>query len=125
MAYYNETYSYPDLFLWRDETWEGCEHAAAPLFRKLEQLIAEEQQAAPRVDHYADRHDEATDKVNHAAYFPDVLQDWQEKGMYFSSYGMMGEQMAPTAVERHQIYDPKVRRVPSGEANRGAPHNAM
>ncbi|MCD8368111.1 MAG: hypothetical protein LUC48_08850 [Clostridiales bacterium] len=125
MAYYNEQYSYPDLFLWRDETWEGCENAAAPLFRKLEQLIAAEQQAAPGVDHYADRHDEATDKVNRAAYFPDVVAAWQEKGMYFSSYGMMGEQMAPTAVERHQLYNPRVLLVPYVETNRDDPHNAM
>lgn len=112
MAYYNDKYSYPDLFLWQDETWEGRENAAAPLYRKLAELIETERAGKNPIDHFAGRTDEVTDVVNRVPYFTDVVEGWKTKGMHFSSYGMMGEQMAPTAVERHELYDAKVLLIP-------------
>lgn len=112
MAYYNENYSYPDLFLWRDETWEGRENQAAPLFHLMEALLEEERRQTGFTDRYANRTDEARDMVNRAAYFPDILDAWKKKGMHFSSYGMMGEQMAPTAVEQHRCPEARVLLIP-------------
>lgn len=112
MAYYNDKYSYPDLFLWRDEIWKGKENAAAPLYRKLAELIEAERAEQDCVDHFAGRTDEVTDAVNRVPYFPDVVDGWKARGMHFSSYGMMGEQMAPTAVERHEVYDAPVLMIP-------------
>lgn len=43
--------------------------------------------------------------------------------MYFSSYGMMGVQMAPAAVERHELYDAKVLLIPF--LPHGDPHEGM
>lgn len=112
MSYYNKKYSYPDLYLWREETWDGVENQAAPLFHKLEELIACDQQANPPADRYADRHDEVTDQINRSPYFPDVLEIWKKKGMYYLSSGMMGDQMAPEAIEKHQQYDARVLYIP-------------
>lgn len=112
MAYYNDKYSYPDLFLWQDETWEGRENAAAPLYRKLAELVEAERAEQGCTDHFAGRTDEVTDTVNRVPYFTDVVEGWKARGMYFSSYGMMGEQMAPAAVERHELYDARVLLIP-------------
>ncbi len=123
MAYYNDKYSYPDLFLWQDETWEGRENAAAPLYRKLAELIEAERAERGYMDHFAGRMDEVTDTVNRVPYFTDVVEGWRERGMHFSSYGMMGEQMAPTAVERQELYDAKVLLIPL--LPYGGPHEGM
>ena len=123
MAYYNDKYSYPDLFLWQGETWQGKENAAAPLYRKLAELIEAERAEKGYVDHFAGRTDEEFDSVNRVPYFTDVVEGWKERGMHFSSYGMMGEQMAPTAVENHEIYDAKVLLIPF--LPHGDPHEGM
>ena len=51
MADYNKFYTYPDLFLWRDETYRGCMNAAGPLFLKLGELLRDN----PPKDHFPDR----------------------------------------------------------------------
>ena len=124
MAYYNNKYSYPDLFLWQDETWEGRENAAAPLYRKLAELIEAERAEHGSTDHFAGRTDLVTDVVNRVPYFTDVVEGWKAKGMHFSSYGMMGEQMAPTAVENHELYNAPVLLIPV-LPNRDDPHDGM
>lgn len=123
MAYFKDAYSYPDLHLWRDEAWDGWENLAAPLFRYLAKLYLAKLKVCPLRDRYKDRTDEITDEVNHAPYFKDIVEEWQKNGMYFSSYGMMGELMAPTSIEKHEIYDPKVLFIPF--VRQGSPHEAM
>ena len=108
MAYYNKAYSYPDLFLWQDETYRGCMNTAGPLFLKLQELLEKE----PRTDHFPGREDLSRDTVNRMPYFTDYLKAWEEKGMYFSCSGMMGEIMAPAAVKHHQVKDAPVLYIP-------------
>lgn len=124
MPYYNDKYSYPDLFLWQDKTWEGRENEAAPLYRKLAELMEAERAEKGFTDHFPGRDDLTADMVNRVPYFTDVVEGWREKGMYFSSYGMMGEQMAPAAVERHELYDARVLIIPF-VPNREDPHEGM
>lgn len=118
MAYYNRFYSYPDLFLWQDETYRGCMNAAGPLFLKLQELLEKE----PRPDHFPNRDDLSHDRINHMPYFTDYLKEWEEKGMHFSCAGMMGEIMAPAAVRDHQVKDALVLYIPyasDGSAKEG------
>ncbi len=120
MADYNKFYTYPDLYLWRDETYRGCMNAAGPLFLKLGELLRDN----PLKDHFPDRVDLTRDAVNRAPYFTDYVESWKKRGMYFSCSGMMGEVMAPTAIKRHEIYEAAVLYVPC-VLDRGDPKQAM
>ncbi len=113
MPYYNKDYTYPDMFLWQDETYRGCMNAAGPLFLKLQELLEKE----PHSDHFPERTDLVTDAVNHMPYFPDYVKEWEEKGMYFSCSGMMGEVMAPRAVKEHRVKDAAVLYIPYAALN--------
>ncbi len=113
MPYYNKDYTYPDMFLWQDETYRGCMNAAGPLFLKLQELL--EQEKHP--DHFPDRTDLVTDAVNRMPYFPDYVKEWEEKGMCFSCAGMMGEVMAPRALREHRVKDAPVLYIPYAASN--------
>lgn len=112
MSYYNKHYTYPDMFLWRDETYAGCETAAAPLFRGLAELMEKERRENGVIDHFPGRADLTRDAVNRCGYFADYVEAWRERGMHFSCSGMMGTVMAPTAVKNHEVYDTGVLYVP-------------
>ena len=112
MAYYNKYYTYPDMFLWQDETYDGCMNGAGPLFLKLGELIREEESKTPPADRFPGREDLASDAVNRMAYYPDYVQAWKKRGMHFSCSGMMGLVMAPTAVKEHALADADVLFVP-------------
>jgi len=112
MSTYNKHYSYPDMFLWEDETYTGCETEAAPLFRKLRELIEAKREKMPLPDPFPGRNDLTGDAVNRCAYFADYVEAWRERGMHFSCSGMMGTVMAPTAVRNHEVYDAGVLYVP-------------
>ena len=109
MAFYNQRYSYPDLFLWQDETYQGCMNSAGPLFLKLAELIGQE---GKKEDHFAGRTDLSRDTVNRFPYLRDVVDAWAEKGMHWRASGMMGALMAPTAVKEHRIYEADVLYIP-------------
>lgn len=108
MAYYNNKYSYPDMFLWQDETYKGCMNTAGPLFLKLGELLKKE----PTQDHFPNRSDLTSDMVNRVPYFTDYIENWRQKGMHFSCSGMMGETMAPTAIKEHKVYEACVLYIP-------------
>lgn len=120
MAYYNKHYSYPDLFLWQDETYQGCMNGAAPVFMKLAELLKED--SLP--DHFPGRTDLSRDGINRSPYFQDYLDAWAEKGIHFSNYGMMGPVMAPTAIRDHKIHQADVLYIPY-VANRGDDRQVM
>ncbi len=103
MAYYNKYYTYPDMFLWQDETYAGCMNGAGPLFLKLGELIRQEESVTPPADRFPGREDLASDAVNRMAYYPDYVEGWKKRGMHFSCSGMMGLVMAPTAVKEHKL----------------------
>lgn len=114
MAHCNNQYTYPDIFLWQDETYQNQTNAAGPLFIKLGQLMETARAESGRTDRFADRSDAElmSDEVNRVAYFPDYLQEWERKGMRFSCSGMMGLVMAPAAVQRHELPDARVLYIP-------------
>ena len=114
MAFYNRHYSYPDMFLWQDETYEGCMNTAGPLFLKLAELIEIEKKTSGEKDFFPGRSemDLWQDEVNRVPYFQDYLEAWKKAGMHFSCSGMMGELMAPTAVKEHQVYEADVLYIP-------------
>lgn len=114
MAFYNKYYSYPDMFLWQDETYKGCMNAAGPLFLKLAELIKTENSLPEKKDFFPGRSemDLWQDEVNRVPYYRDYLEAWAEKGMYFSCSGMMGEHMAPKAVKNHEVYEADVLYIP-------------
>ncbi len=108
MAYYNDKCTYPDMFLWQDETYKDCTNEAAPLFRKLAEL-AKGRKTEKR---FAGRTDLSRDGVNRIPYLADYVKSWQGRGMWFSCSGMMGLVMAPTAIREHQVYDAPALYVP-------------
>lgn len=112
MADYNKYYTYPDMFLWQDETYAGCLNGAGPLFLKLGELIRQEESKNPPADRFPGREDLTTDAVNRMAYYPDYVEGWKKRGMHFSCSGMMGLVMAPTAVQEHALADADVLFVP-------------
>lgn len=120
--FYNTYYSYPDLFLWNEKTWEPRKNKMAPIVSEIRKILTGKLDTA--VDHYVERNDEIIVGANRSPVFPDVVEEWKKKGMVFSSYGMMGNLMAPVAVENHEIYDPKVLFVPV-VTKWGDPHAAM
>lgn len=124
MAYYNSDYTYPDMFLWQDETYRGCMNEAGPVFLKIAQLLEKEQRENGRKDYFPGRTDLARDSVNRAPYFTDYLEEWKAKGMHFSCSGMMGEVMAPDAIQNHEVYQADVLYIPF-VSHREDSHEAM
>lgn len=124
MAYYNPYYSYPDLFLWKDETWAQRKSPVAVVYVKLQELLEKQRAQQTEVDFYENRHDEIRDELNLIPYFPDVIEYWKQKGLSVSSSGMMGLQAVPLAVERQEIYEPKVLLIPY-LSDRKDPHEGM
>lgn len=124
MTYYNRHYTYPDLFLWQDETYAGCMNTAGPLFLKLAELIEKETAEKGKKDHFPGRTDLTRDTVNRVPYFQDYVDGWKERGMYFSCSGMMGVVMAPAAVKAHQVFDVPVLYIPYVD-DRKDPHQVM
>lgn len=112
MAYYNPFCTYPDLYLWQDETYQGCMNEAGPLFCKIAELLRQEKQENPPKNYFEGRLDFSRDKVNHASYFRDYLDSWEQRGMYFSDSGMMGEVMAPAAIKQHKVRQADVLYIP-------------
>lgn len=108
MAYYNDKCTYPDMFLWQDETYRGCTNEAAPLFHKLAEL----DQAKKPAKRFAGRTDLSRDAVNRIPYLADYVESWKGRGMVFSCSGMMGLVMAPTAIREHRVYDAPALYVP-------------
>ena len=108
MKLYNKEYSYEDISLWEDETWMNRENEAAPIFKFLEKVLIEREVK----EYYVERSDEIKDTCNQQYYFKDVVEDWRHKGMFFSSYGMMGIVMAPAIIEKQQLEHPKVLFIP-------------
>ena len=121
---YNKKYTYPDLFLWQDETYAGCTNDAGPLFLKLKELLERERKEKGRKDYFAGRTDLASDPVNRTMYFRDYLDAWEKRGMYYSSSGMMGELMAPADIRNHRIFEADVLYIPFVPDD-GDPHDAM
>ena len=109
---YNQHYTYDDLYLWQDAAYEHSATEAAPVFMKLRELWLEKNAAGGFTKAFAGREDLQTDEVNRVAYFPDVLAEWETKGMHFTSSGMMGISMAPEKIYRHEIYDAPVLYIP-------------
>ena len=121
MRYFNEFYSYDDIGLWNEKTWEGKECKGAPLFQKVIDLTE------PLKECYPERSDEHTDLHQRQPYFDDVVAWWKERGLIFNACGMMGMSgfvMVPVSVAEHRKYDPKVLYIPL-RANRGDSHAAM
>lgn len=124
MTFYNSHYTYPDQFLWQDETYVGCMNTAGPLFLKLAELIEKDTAENGKPNHFAGRTDLTRDEVNRVPYFQDYVDAWREKGLHFSCSGMMGEIMAPTAVKEHRVFDADVLYIPYVD-DREDPHQAM
>lgn len=112
MAYYNRHYTYPDLFLWQNEAYEGAMTGAGPLFLKLGELMEKERAEKGVADHFPARTDLTCDEVNRMPYFANYVAEWEKRGMYFSCSGMMGLTMAPAALKRHQVYEAGVLYIP-------------
>ena len=124
MTYYNKSYTYPDMFLWQDETYRGCMNEAGPVFLKIQELIEQDRKRSGKTDHFPGRTDLTTDGVNRMPYFTDYLNWWKEKGMHFSCSGMMGLAMAPTAIREHRIREADVLYIPYA-ADQEDPHEGM
>lgn len=120
MRYYNEFYSYDDIKLWDETSWEAHKSKGAPLFAKVLDLAKQ----LETVDHYAGRNDEVTDSVNRAPYFENVVAQWKQDGMIFNSCGMMGVTMIPESVAQRRNLAPKVLLVPA-TVDMKDPHWAM
>lgn len=124
MSYYNQQYSYPDLFLWQDETYRGCMNEAGPLFLKLAEVLEKERTENGSRDYFPGRTDLSRDGVNRAPYFTDYLEAWEARGMHFSCSGMMGQCMVPSAIQTHQLYQADVLYIPF-VSHREDAHEAM
>lgn len=106
--FYNKYYNYDNMFLWEDETWSGFRFKLEPLLKRLKEL----DKAKPHVDHYADRADFYTPNDYRCKCLQDVMQAWQEKGMYITCNGMTGLTLVPEAVKSGNRRDALVLYVP-------------
>lgn len=124
MTYYNKSYTYPDMFLWQDETYRGCMNEAGPVFLKIQELIEQDRKTSGKIDYFPGRTDLTSDTVNRMPYFTDYLEQWKKRGMHFSCSGMMGLVMAPTAIKEHRIHEADILYIPYA-ADWNDPHEGM
>lgn len=110
--YYNEHYNYEDINMWSDESWADRGADMNPMLYAITARMEEYRKENPIPDYYADRTDMVRDSVHRCDYFPDLLEDWKNRGMEFTCSGMMGLTMAPLSVTIHQKRDPRVLYIP-------------
>ena len=88
MAY---SYTYPNIFLWDDETWAQREAAIRPLVNELCQYMFEHIRPVATLGLYNGRTDGEYNAKSNVRVYPDVVEYWEEKGLHchITSMGFM------------------------------------
>ena len=85
------SYTYPNIFLWNDETWADREAPIQPLVNDLCKYMFENIKPSANLGLYAGRTDGNYNAKSNVRTYPDVLKSWEAKGIHchITSMGFM------------------------------------
>ena len=85
------SYTYPNIFLWNDETWADREAPVQPLVNDLCKYLFENVKPKANLGLYAGRTDGEYNAKSNVRTYPEVLESWENKGIHchITSMGFM------------------------------------
>lgn len=85
------SYTYPNIFLWNDETWAEREAPIQPLVNALCKYMFENVKPVANLGLYAGRKDGDYNAKSNVRTYPEVVNAWEDKGLHchITSMGFM------------------------------------
>lgn len=112
----NQYYTYENLFLWDHDTWEARNGELEALLFHLYRQNYALRKAECSKDYYADHPDTTLIPKTNSFLFPDIVAQWEEKGLHYHCTGMGGINwiaMVPKACMEGRLHNPTVLVVPN------------
>jgi hypothetical protein len=108
---WNRQYTYPEIDLWKAETWAGKYSPVCQLANQIGVKNNELVRGKAKLDVYDGRTDGVFDAKTGSVAYPDVIKYWDDKGLYFKATEMGGVcwiAMVPHEVRTGENTDPKI-----------------